>query len=139
VSSYGASGVALGCLVCMAVAFPDTYLFRGVSISLRQAIWALIFLGSAGLVLLGKWSPFLLPQVSGVGFALGFLWLEPRIQAQRNQWRRKREEDREVRVREIRRRVDQLLAKISTEGYDSLTARERNFLKHASKYYKQEK
>ncbi|MCZ6792253.1 MAG: rhomboid family intramembrane serine protease [Planctomycetota bacterium] len=145
--AYGASGLALGCLACLAVAFPRGMICRGVSA--RQGTAAATFLGAAGLLFLDFSSrgsgddalrgTFLVPQISGVGWALVYLWSEPWVQAYLEKRRVRREHHRERELYEIRQRVDQLLDKIKSGGLDSLTPGERSFLKDASRHYKNER
>lgn len=144
VATFGTSGLALSYLVCVAVAYPRDELVSGISV--RQAVWSLVLLGATGLVALdargnldgGLFRPYLLPQVSGVGFALGFLWMLPRVEVWRRARMLRREREELEKVLDIRVQVDELLDKINISGYESLSPAERNFLRYASRYYKQE-
>ena len=73
--------------------------------------------------------------MTGVPLTLLFLKLLPIYD--KWLWRRlqRREEEARSRVREIRERVDQLLEKISNDGYESLSRDELNFLRSASKHF----
>ena len=144
--TYGASALALGYLTCMAVAFSRSYFLRGVTA--RQAVIAGLFLGAAGLAFLdfsaarsGEESlsgTFLMPQTSAVGWALLFLWVEPKVRAYRSERQEKRTLKDKWEIRAMRQRVDQLLDKINSGGYDSLTSGEKVFLRNASKHYRQD-
>ncbi|HLU48597.1 MAG TPA: rhomboid family intramembrane serine protease [Planctomycetota bacterium] len=141
-ATFGASGLALGYLTCIAVAYPRDDLLSGLSI--RQAAWSVVLLGATGLVALDvegaqrEIQPYLIPQISGVGFAMAFLWALPRVESWRRERQRLREREEREKVIDIRLRVDELLDKINTQGYGSLTPTERSFLRYASRYYKQE-
>src|SRR5262249_8970868 len=96
--SYGASCVVLGSLAAIGLLYPDHKLVRHLPAA-KHLAWILIFLGAAGLAYLDRMSPnpaqhtFLLPQVSGVPFALLFLWLDPWCQRLVDRWKAKREEE----------------------------------------------
>ena len=140
--SYGASGVALGSLAAIGLLYPDHKLVRQLP-SAKYLAWMLVFLGGAGLAFLDRASldpqkqTFLLPQVSGVAFALVFLLLDPWCQQLAKRWKAKREEERREKVVAIRHRVDELLEKIHSQGYESLTRDEKMFLRQASKHFKE--
>ncbi|MBN1443778.1 MAG: rhomboid family intramembrane serine protease [Planctomycetes bacterium] len=144
VRSLGASGIALGCLVSLAVGTGARRILPGMTAG--ALLWSLIFLGAGGLALLDlcssrvqdpAWQGLVhLPQISGVGFALIYLWALPRSEALARRSRKRREARRRESVRDLRYRVDEILEKISTRGYDSLTAAEKRFLRQASKHYK---
>ena len=61
-------------------------------------------------------------------------WVVSRIE----RWKLKRAEERREKVVAIRDRVDELLGKITEEGYEKLTRDEQTFLRQASKHYKVE-
>ena len=71
---------------------------------------------------------------------LALLWLrlDSAFDRKMAAWLAARDIRERERVREIRHRVDELLDKISSFGYDSLTADERSFLRHSSKHFKSE-
>lgn len=137
----GASGVALGSLVAVGLLYPDHRLVRAAPPA-KHFVWILIFLGSTGLAVMDSGDSetqghsVLLPQVSGVAFALLFLGLDPWCRRLAEKWREVRARGRRKRVGEIRLRVDELLEKISAHGYDSLTRDEKAFLQRASKHFR---
>jgi membrane associated rhomboid family serine protease len=140
--SFGATGAALGALAAIGFLYPERRLLRTAP-PLKHVVWVLIFAGGAGLAVLevsgppaGLPGPILLPQLAGVAFALLFLRLEPFSTRLAERWRARREADRRKKVGEIRSRVDDLLAKISAEGYDSLTRDEKSFLERASRHFR---
>ena len=137
----GSASVAFGCLVCVGYLFPEIRLLRWVPPN-RYLVWMVIFVGASLLVLLevvertaAPPGPYYSPQVTGVPLTLLFLKLLPIYD--KWLWRRlqRREEEARSRVREIRERVDQLLEKISNDGYESLSRDELNFLRSASKHF----
>ena len=142
--SYGSSALALACLVAVAGVTRDRVWLGFFPV--RRLLWALIVLGAAGLALLDSLrasgempqSLFLLPQISGVMLALLWLRLDSAFDRKMAAWLAARDIRERERVREIRHRVDELLDKISSFGYDSLTAAERSFLRHSSKHFKSE-
>ena len=132
-------------MACLAV-FAACYRQRQLAgiVSLEYLVWALIFIGAGGLAYLdggaGKVEPaagsFLAPQVSGVLLGFVYLWLEPMCVQRYQNWQLRRLEIDRRRVGQIRRQVDELLHKISEQGYDSLTGQEKSFLRQASKHFK---
>ena len=140
--SCGASSVALGCLVVYGFLFPQTRPASWIPPS-KYLVWVTIFVGAGCLVLLPALGPqvdgadpYYLPQVSGGLFALAFLWLLPIHQGWLTARRERRAAVERQQVREIRQRVDQLLEKISTDGYESLSHDELSFLRDASKHFR---
>jgi membrane associated rhomboid family serine protease len=160
--SSGASGAALGSLLALGLLYPEHRVVR-LAPPAKYLVWALIFLGATGLLLLegrpvegfggfheeeggggpGRGGPApvlaVLHQVTGVAFALLVISLEPWRARVAATWRKRRETERRERLVELRRRVDQLLAKISDEGAESLTRDERTFLERASKHYRSDR
>ncbi len=140
--AFGASGLALACLVTWASVVRDRLVFGWLGI--RRLIWSGVFLGVAGLALLDTLSAsseyrlFLLPQLSAVIFALVWIHLDPICERKIGEWHDARERRERVRVGEIRHRVEELLEKISTDGYESLSPDEKSFLRHASKHFKRD-
>lgn len=142
--SFGASSVAMGVLAAAGVTLPAGNV-RWLPPN-RLLVWVGIFAGAALLAwvkaptLTGPdgqaLDPFLLPQSFGVPLALVFTWVLPRHDMWRLRRRELQEERRRQQVREIRRRVDHLLEKISAQGYDSLSHDELSFLRSASKHFR---
>lgn len=136
--TFGSAAIGLASLAVLSWVDEDDWDLRWVS--KRSMLWALILLGATGLVLLdqesGGFRPFLLPQISGLLFGLIFVRVVPfgdRLLLRRQARRLRAEEER---VLLIRQRVDQLLEKISVDGFDSLSPGERSFLEDASKHYR---
>ena len=150
-TACGASSVALGCLVAIGLLYPEHRLVRCLP-PMKHLTWILSLAGATGLVLVGRGasavavegaeqageSVFLLGQLAGVPLALLFVRLGPVFATCKDRWRRRREDDRQKRVVEIRERVDELLDKITAEGSGSLTRDERAFLHRASKHFRKD-
>ena len=154
-ASFGASGLALGSLAALAGSRRPVPLLGGAlgeQFGPRHIVWTLIFLGCAGLAFLDR-APLvvtegdadgpvvrslLMPQIAGLFLAWGFLRIDPRLQAWLSRSRQVRAEREAQRVHEIRHRVDRLLERISSHGYDSLSAAEKNFLRESSQHFKRE-
>jgi membrane associated rhomboid family serine protease len=142
--SSGASAVSLGCLGALAALHPRRLVLR--VLAARHLLWALMLLGGAGLALQdaagasvdAPLRPFLLPQISGIGFALLFLRTGPLARGILESWRRRRARWHQERLLRLRQRVDELLDKINSRGYESLSAGEKFFLRQASRHFKGE-
>lgn len=143
--SFGASGTALACAAASALVFEDRPVF-GIFTE-RYLAWSGMFLGAALIVLLEEshrgahpGSPALLtPQLLGIGggiagaFAL-LRWERSSLRAAdppEKGGRKARET-----IPDIRGRVDRLLEKISRGGWKGLTEEERDFLREASKHFR---
>lgn len=139
--SCGAAGAAIGALVAAGYLYPE-YRIGGYAPSAKYLVWVLVFLSGAVLAFLHgspeKEGVFLLPQVSGAGFAVIFLALDPWFHRLLGRWKASRREERMKQVVAIRHKVEDLLAKISEEGYESLTRDEKSFLREASRHYRTE-
>lgn len=140
---FGTGAGAFACLASFSTLQDERTVGR--VFSARYLAWAVVFILAAVLAWLDGTGAarlseegagvFMLPQVSGVGFGILFVvllpsyerWLLERELAQRRAQQRK--------VHDMRRRVDQLLDKISNEGSRSLSREEREFLEEASKHY----
>jgi membrane associated rhomboid family serine protease len=147
-ASCGASGVAMGALVALGYYYPDVKVTRWMP-QTKHLVWAIAFLGIAGLAFIDKQHHvlgdqaagdryFLFPQASGTVFALFFIALDPWLASRLERWRVKRDRERRDKVVAIRDRVDELLEKITAEGFESLTRDEQVFLRQASKHFKTE-
>ena len=138
VTTLGASGAVLCIVVAMAVLRPDTRLiFIIFPITLRTLAIAYVGLNLFYFLLQIKGAggdnvAYLAHLVgAGWGFLLakrGWIWKDPLEKVE--EWREDRDQ---ARAADDERRVDDLLAKINREGIQSLTSRERAFLKRASK------
>ena len=142
-ASCGASGVAIGALVALGYSYPEHKLTWWMP-KTKHLVWVLVFLNIALLAFIdrrhaaGAERYFLFPQSSGAVLALAFLVLDPWVVNRVERWKLRREEERREKVVAIRDRVDELLGKITEEGYEKLTRDEQTFLRQASKHYKSE-
>ena len=142
-ASCGASGVAIGALVALGYSYPEHKLTWWMP-KTKHLVWVLVFLNIAFLAFIdrryasGGERHFLFPQSSGAVLALAFLVLDPWVLSRVERWKLRREEERREKVVAIRDRVDELLGKITEEGYEKLTRDEQTFLRQASKHYKAE-
>jgi membrane associated rhomboid family serine protease len=137
---FGGGAPALAALAAFSRIDPEEP--RRFWMTRRHLIWAAILLGATGLLMLDdpRADPraVLLPQTSSLLLALVFIWLLPvadRFLRARSERRRRAEAERVTRMRQ---RVDQLLAKISASGYDSLSPEERAFLRQASRHFRRD-
>ena len=142
-ASIGASGAVLGVLAAYASLFPKrvVYLFLVFPMKAKHCMFLL-----AGVELLSAIMGN--PEISAVayfahvgGFVTGLLFIRYEWTVRSMLLRSiERHYDRELESdRQIRERVDDLLAKVAREGTASLTWRERNFLKRASKRFKKQR
>jgi membrane associated rhomboid family serine protease len=135
----GASGAVLGITAAFAFFFPDArmLLFFIVPIKARHLVW--VIAGIDLFVALGGGGPSDVAAFAHLGGLLtGYMFvryewdLRTFIAAQQDRWRERREREGE----DIRERVDDLLDKVHREGLQSLTRREKAFLKRASEHFR---
>jgi len=135
----GASGAVLGITAAFAFFFPDArmLLFFIVPIKARHLVW--VIAGIDLFVALGGGGPSDVAAFAHLGGLLtGYMFvryewgLRTFIATQQDRWRERREREGE----DIRERVDDLLDKVHREGLQSLTRREKAFLKRASKHFR---
>lgn len=142
----GLGGLALACLVAVAVEWPHGRI--APSLPVPATVWSLVFLASAGLMLLEASSPrgpglLLAPQLSGVGVSILWFWVAARragayrVASGVSAASSADPADPES-ADSLRSRVDALLDKISEVGYDGLSRREKTFLRQASRHYRYE-
>ena len=142
-ASCGASGVAIGALIALGYSYPEHKLTWWMP-KTKHLVWVLVFLNIALLAFIDRRYAssgerhFLFPQSSGAVLALAFLVLDPWVVSRIERWKLKRAQERREKVVAIRDRVDELLEKITEEGYEKLTRDEQTFLRQASKHYKVE-
>lgn len=139
----GASGSVYGILTAYAVIFPDRkvyYMFLPIPIPVRWLV-----LGYIALEMMSMWSVDGVGHLAHLGGALvGFLWLKggkswldsfKRGRARSKAKSKFRVVDDRPRTSTAKDpRVDEILEKISREGYDSLTPEELDVLRRASKH-----
>ena len=135
----GASGAILGVLAAYWRLFPNRIVYLIVfPMKVKHCVWLLVGVQ----VLIAFWG-----NKTGIaavthlgGFAAGLLYMRyewtlrsAMLRSVARHYDRERESD-----RQIRERVDQILVKVNREGINSLTWRERTFLKRASKRFKKQ-
>ncbi len=140
--SLGAAGAALSCLTAYTLLAEDRPVFG--FFTERYLIWSGMLLGAALMVILESidrsaypGTPLLLtPQLSGIALgavlSLAFLKWDTLESSKGDRGHRSQEK-----VLDIRRRVDQILEKISRYGMKSLSQEEHSFLRSASKVFRQ--
>ncbi|MFC1699520.1 rhomboid family intramembrane serine protease [Candidatus Omnitrophota bacterium] len=135
----GASGAIFGILVAYALMYPETVilLFFIFPMKIRQAVFVL-----AGINLLGALSE---PSAGIAYFAhlggglFGYLYLRSEwIKRQLSYWRkpnlvRKKTQQKKTDEKNLDRQVDLILDKVSREGLESLSSKERKILELKSK------
>ena len=135
--SLGASGAVFGMMAMFARLFPHrrVLLFGVIPMKARTLVLSIVgvevvmqLIGGDGIAHLAHLG----------GFAVGWFFLS--MERSVVQFRRAREFNRKARTeqeeRDVRADVDRLLEKVGREGLNSLTDRERAFLKQASKRYR---
>lgn len=139
IQSIGASAGVLGLLAVWGLLWPNrTILF--MFIFPMKAKWLVIIMAAIDMLSalrLGEHSEVAnLGHLGGMAYAATFMFLVPRLDSLLTR-RAARASFREVEEDfDVRKRVDDLLDKINREGIASLSAREKKFLKDASKRYK---
>jgi len=135
----GASGAILGVLAAYWRIFPNRVVYLIVfPMKVKHCVWLLVGVQ----VLIAFWG-----NKTGIaavthlgGFLAGFLYMRyewtlrsAMLRTVERHYDRERESD-----RQIRERVDQILVKVNREGINSLTWRERTFLRRAGKRFKKQ-
>lgn len=135
--TIGASGAIFGLIIAFALAFPDRELLLYFLIRIKAKHFALL-VGALELIAL-----FALPEMGIARFAhlggllIGYVYLKYEklsypLRRQVRHWRAVRAEGylrrRAAEHEAMKREVDRILDKISTEGIGSLTEKERNIL-----------
>jgi membrane associated rhomboid family serine protease len=142
----GASGAIFGILLAYALLFPDTivFLFFFFPMRIRQAVFVL-----AGINLLGALSN---PGAGMAYFAhlggalFGYLYLKNEKLWQRffnytnlfnfrARWKENKAKKRQLQDLELKRETDRILEKISKQGMESLSRKERQTLEKRSRLY----
>ncbi len=143
--ALGGAAAALACLSAYSVLVEDGVLMGWVT--RRQAIWAGMILGSAGLVALegpvgdGAGTRLLLtPQIAGIAWGLIACLPRPQGRPRREDGSAAKSSGRPDVLHEdaieMHQRVDEILSKISRSGMDSLSLEEKSFLQSASKHFR---
>lgn len=129
------AGPVFALLLVHALRTPDRTTLFLLVIPLRAltAAWVAGAMLLAGGILFLEYgmSPFAL--AGSALFAIAMAKIEPRLDRRLDEWGARRQRAAFVEEVELRREVDRLLAKISSEGLDALTPIERRTLKRASR------
>jgi rhomboid family protein len=134
----GASGAVFGVIALYARLYPDRRLLVWGLFPVRARTLALVLVGIDLLFAVTGSRTGTAHLAHLGGFAVGWFYLAfARSAGQAKRGRdQKRTVRREQQDADVRRRVDELLAKVGREGLGSLTGEEREFLKSASKRYR---
>lgn len=130
----GASGAIYGMLGAGAVLFPQVrvmfmFLFPMSLRTLSVILVVISLLSFAGGRNAGGEAAHLAGMAAGLTYVLGGPWLEGRLRMQKKgNWAKKME-----RQREFQAEVDRILAKVHTSGIKSLTYREKQVLREATR------
>ncbi len=135
--TLGASGAVFGVMAMFARLFPDRRILVMGIIPMKMKTFVVIIVAMEVILQLsGGTSTAHLAHLGG--FAVGWYFLAFGRATQRSQAARERERmlRAEREEAEVRAEVDRLLAKVGREGLQSLTGREREFLKQTSKRFR---
>ena len=135
----GASGAVMGVLVAFAVLFPEATILFMFIFPMKAKHMAMLLIGidlfysiaGSG----GKVAH--LAHLGGAAFGLVFLKFGPLMGTLRHGTRSRKASRRTLTEQAERQRVDHILDKINDKGMASLSRRERNFLRKASKHYQE--
>jgi membrane associated rhomboid family serine protease len=145
--TVGASGAIYGLLLAYGLAFPDRLIYVYFLIPIRAKILVIVF-AAMEFLLSFRYTPDGIGHFAHLGgMVFGFLYLKldwrtvHSARVLKDWWRtgRIRAEARRQEERErLRQEVDVILEKISREGMDSLTRRERETLERASRILREQ-
>lgn len=140
ITVIGASGAILGVLAAYGSLFPDRIvrLLMLFPMKAKHLVWLIAGLEVLSMFFAGQSDVAYITHVGGL--AAGFLFIRYRWALRGITRRRVHRRNNRAREsdRQIRERVDQLLAKVNRQGINGLTWRERSFLKRASKRFKKQ-
>ncbi len=133
----GASGAIFAVEIAFAMFFPNTTVIFYV-FPIKAKYLVMIF---AGITVISC----IMPASGGTahfahlgGLVYGFLFIryEPKFSSFLLSWQNQQQKKESLKEEDIKRQVDALLDKVNQGGMKSLTRRERNFLRSASKRYR---
>ncbi|MEW6620341.1 MAG: rhomboid family intramembrane serine protease [bacterium] len=143
IPSIGASAAIFGILVAYGMMFPDNIILLFGLFPMKARYFVILF-GIIEFFACIKHTPDGIGHFAHLGgMVVGYLYLKnilswekiTRIIAEaKNKRKEKTRENQKIEVRLIKERIDTLLDKISSEGMDSLTKEEKEFLKKASNF-----
>ncbi|HXX92922.1 MAG TPA: rhomboid family intramembrane serine protease [Planctomycetota bacterium] len=139
IRTEGLLAPAYGMLLLAALRFPERPLQLLFVFPVRT-LTGILFLGIVLLAFCALWFPAGAASILGAAaVAVAIDRLEGRLDRHRQDRQARRERDRFLADIETRRRVDQILEKISREGMASLTGRERRILREGSELARRER
>lgn len=135
--TFGSVGAVLGLLGIYGMLFPERHFF-GMARA-RWFFWSVVAFHVFWFLVADRDRVAAVAQVcGGVSAGFLFLWSEPFFARTAHRWRRLRRLRAKRQMYRVRQRVDELLDRITREGFEKLTRRERAFLRAASKLYERE-
>jgi membrane associated rhomboid family serine protease len=142
----GASGAVFGVMAIFARLYPDARVLVWGVLPVKARTLALFLVGFSLLMsVMGGGGTAHLAHAGGFAVGWFFFSLEGIVRrmqrgrdARQADRERRRFEERQRTLAEERQRIDELLAQVGRDGLGSLTEREREFLRKASKRYRRE-
>ncbi|WP_372366851.1 rhomboid family intramembrane serine protease [Candidatus Uabimicrobium sp. HlEnr_7] len=142
IPALGASGAVMGILAISACLLPDTivYLMFAIPLRLRTLIWLLVSFELYNAIMHPNSSVSAAAHLGGIGAGYLFFRYGQRVMSWMDnlemQMERQDKKQQQKKYKNVRSKVDELLDKISDGGIHSLSEKEKDFLKKASKKYK---
>lgn len=136
----GASGAIFAVEVAFAMFFPNATIIFFI-FPMRAKFLVMIFAGITifNCIMPGNGNVAHFAHLGGLLWGFLFVRYEPRLKNLTLTWQMRQREKEIKKEEDIRRRVDELLEKVSREGLHNLTRRERVFLNNASKEFRKRK
>ncbi len=133
----GASGAIFAVEVAFAMFFPNTTVIFYV-FPIKAKYLVMIFAGITVIscIMPASGSTAHFAHLGGLIYGFLFIRYEPRFSSFLLSWQNQQQEKECQKEEDIKRQVDVLLDKVNQGGMKSLTRRERNFLRSASKRYR---
>lgn len=136
----GASGAIFAIEVAFAMYFPNATVIFFI-FPMRAKYLVMIFAGITifNCITPGSGNVAHFAHLGGLLYGFLFVRYEPRFMNLLGTWQMRQQEKEVMRGEDVRKRVDELLEKVSREGLNNLTKRERMFLNNASKEFRKRK
>jgi membrane associated rhomboid family serine protease len=133
----GASGAIFAVEVAFAMFFPNTTIIFFV-FPIKAKYLVMVFAGITVIscIMPGSGNVAHFAHLGGLLYGFLFVRYEPRFSKSLLLWQNQQQEKEYQKDEDIKRHVDVLLDKVNRGGMKSLTRKERNFLRSASKRYK---
>lgn len=142
IPAVGASGAVMGILAVSACLLPHTlvYFMLVIPLRMRTLIWLLIGFELYNAIMYPNSSVSAAAHLGGIAAGYLFFRYGQRIMSWMDnlemQMERQDKKQQQKKYKNVRSKVDELLDKISDGGIHSLSEKEKDFLKKASKKYK---